>query len=99
MARKKYEIPSTGTLPKKGVKQFSAVYVSARERGFTQQRSAQQAWCEIKRYYYKRGDKWIKRKDPIPQDESPPGCAPGPRAANIGAVGTSIRRLKNSLLS
>lgn len=52
------------------------VYESARERGLRKSGAARQAWCAVKRQYYKKGDRWRKRKQPLGRDEYPPGCTP-----------------------
>lgn len=75
MARTRESNP-TGTLPAKGARQWDHVYEAALERGHTKSAAARQAWCAVKRYYYKRGERWIRRKKPLAPHESPPGCTP-----------------------
>lgn len=74
-----YKPPASGNLPKHGKEMLKNVYTSARERGFGEEAAARQAWCAVKRYYYKRGNKWTKRKEPISPNEYPPGCGPPER--------------------
>lgn len=79
--------PNTGALPKGAASRlreiFFAVEESMLEKGVppreAAQRSAQIAWSEIKRDYYKRGDRWVRRKrrlpkrNPIDQVDDPAG--------------------------
>lgn len=76
-----------GNLPEKGQRMWEDVYASAQERGHDQGAAAAQAWCAVKRYYYKKGDKWRKRKKPLKPSQQPPGCTPIDRAANPSAAG------------
>lgn len=88
--------PASGNLPAHGKKILAAAYENAKqdalERGLSEsaakRSAAPQAWCAVKRHYYKRGERWIKRKDPLGRDEHPPGCTPLAR-----------RRRRNPMLS
>lgn len=75
-----------GNLPPKAARMWEHVYESAQERGLSKSASAAQAWCSVKRHYYRKeeGGRWYKRKKPLSQDEYPPGCEPyeGRAAAN-----------------
>jgi len=75
MPRKQTPNLSTGTLPKEGAERLTRVFESV-ERKFladgmepkeAAERAAQIAWAEVKRHYYKRGTKWVKRKHPLKQ--------------------------------
>lgn len=58
-----FEPPACGTLPDKGCRMLEHVYESARERGFSKRRSAQQAWGAVKRHYVQGPDGvWRARK-------------------------------------
>jgi len=62
-----------GTLPSKGARQLNEVFEATERRLLDDgvpakqaaTRAAQIAWSEVKRYYYKRGDRWIRRKRPL----------------------------------
>lgn len=51
----------TGNLPPKAARQWEHVYRSAIDRGYSESRSAQQAWGAVKQNYVKRGDRWVRR--------------------------------------
>lgn len=55
---------------------WEEVYASSQERGLSKSASAAQAWCAVKRYYYKKKGRWLRRKKPIAPDKQPPGCTP-----------------------
>lgn len=80
-----------GTLPAKATRMWESVYASAQSRGFAKDASAAQAWCAVKRHYYKQGNKWRKRKQSLGQDEQPPGCTP------VRARGARARKWKDAL--
>jgi len=76
----KPKLPSTGTLPKSAMPMFKAVFYSSydyyrKERKASKEEAeeiaARTAWDETERYYYKRGEKWIQRKQPKPQVDRP----------------------------
>lgn len=75
MASRRRTSNPTGTLPDKGARQWDHVYESALERGLDKSGAARQAWCAVKRYYYKRGDQWVARKRPLKPGQLAPGCA------------------------
>lgn len=76
--------PPSGNLPKHGKEMLAAVYESAADRlesegipaAEAKERASRQAWCAVKRHYYKRGTKWHRRQRPMGPDQSPPGCEP-----------------------
>lgn len=88
-----YQPPQSGNLPKHGKEILARVYESTRSRGFDQESAARQAWCQVKRHYYKRGDRWIRRSTPVPSDQYAPGCGPPKRQTN-----PRERRIANRLL-
>lgn len=51
----------TGNLPPKAKRQWEHVYESAKSRGFSESRAAQQAWGAVKLGYVKVGDRWVRR--------------------------------------
>lgn len=59
MTRRKNPLGTLERLPK-ATRMWEAVYESAKERGFSEERSAQQAWGTVKRagYYQDRDDVW-----------------------------------------
>lgn len=65
-----------GNLPPKAARMWEHVYESSLERGLSKSGAAASAWCAVKRHYYKKGERWHKRKDPLSRDEYPPGCEP-----------------------
>ena len=74
------KLPHTGTLPKAAMPMFKKTFEGAYEYYRTERKAtkkeaeeiaARTAWDEIERYYYKRGDKWVKRKKVLPQVERP----------------------------
>lgn len=71
-----------GNLPPKAARQWEAVFESAQNRGLSQGAAAAQAWCAVKRGYYKKGNRWLKRKQRLSPSESPPGCEPYSRSRN-----------------
>ena len=70
------ELNPLGNLPAKASRMWEKVYESALDRGADKGAAAAQAWCAVKRYYHKKGNRWLKRKKPLGRDESPPGCTP-----------------------
>lgn len=81
-----------GNLPEKASRQWEHVYESALDRGLDQGAAAAQAWCAVKRGYYQKGNRWLKRKKPLGRDEQPPGCTP------YTANPADVRKLKAKLL-
>lgn len=79
-----------GNLPPKAARQWEAVYDSAKERGLDSSVAAAQAWCAVKRYYYKKGERWLRRKHPLGPHEQPPGCRPSSEARR-GSNPTPVR--------
>lgn len=65
-----------GNLPAKASRMWEEVYASSQERGLSKGASAGQAWCAVKRHYYKKGGRWLKRKKSLRPDQQPPGCTP-----------------------
>jgi hypothetical protein len=65
-----------GNLPPKASRMWEHVYESAQERGLAKGDAAAQAWCAVKRQYHKKGNRWLKRKQPLGPKEQPPGCTP-----------------------
>ena len=68
--------PSPGTLPKKGATMLRDTFRGALEQYYdreglplaeAEERAARTAWAQVKRYYYKQGGKWKKRKQPKPR--------------------------------
>ncbi len=79
------EGPSPGKLPKKGAEMLRQTFRGAVEQfhgreGMSldkaEELAARTAWTQVKRYYYKQGGKWKKRKHPLEQDEYAPGSHP-----------------------
>ena len=75
MPRKPKSNLSTGTLPEEGAAKLTRVFETVEEKFLAEgmephmaaERAAQIAWSEVKRHYYKRGKKWMKRKRPLKQ--------------------------------
>jgi len=65
-----------GNLPSKATRMWEHVYESAQERGLDKGAAAAQAWCAVKRRYYKKNGRWLRRKAPLGPDQQPPGCTP-----------------------
>lgn len=61
-----FKPPPTGSLPKKGKRMHAKVYESARERGFSKERSAQQAWGAVRNagYYQDASGRWHSPGNP-----------------------------------
>lgn len=84
-----------GNLPPKAARQWEHVYESAQKRGLSKSASAAQAWCAVKRGYYKKGNRWLVRKKKLGQDEYPPGCEPyRGKAANPEELGDAYVALR-----
>jgi len=79
-----------GNLPAKAARQWESVYESAKGRGISSSAAAAQAWCAVKRRYYKKGGRWLKRKRPLAPDEQPPGCTPSRAYRNNPSGGISV---------
>ncbi len=64
---KRYTPPPTGDLPAKAARMLEHVYQSARERGYSEERAARQAWCTVDRHYYRdrASGRWRKRERPL----------------------------------
>lgn len=84
MPRRRSKPPSSGNLPPRGKRILAAAYESAKTRALEDGKSEKaakrsasaQAWCAVKRQYFKRGARWYKRRDPLGRDDHPPGCRP-----------------------
>ena len=72
-----------GNLPPRGARMLDEVYEStltrknpSTGRRYTKARAAEIAWGTVKRYYYRRGGKWRRRKRPLREGERAPEYNP-----------------------
>jgi len=87
------EGPPPGDLPKAAAEMLRKTFQGAMEQYYgrdkmslekAEELASRTAWTQVKRYYYQRGDKWHKRKDPLAQSEYPPGSHPAEYYENPG---------------
>ena len=91
--------PPTGTLPPKASRMHAEVYESARDRGWSKERAAKQAWGAVGRHYYRRGSRWLKRKRPLanpPKKVAPKRKGPKRKAAPKKASKRSVTTTKTT---
>jgi len=58
---RRYEPPPSGMLPEHGKRILAHAYTSARERGYTKERSAKQAWGAVEKVYARADHHWARK--------------------------------------